>query len=67
MAELRFYALNAEKKGLVIINAGEGVKFKANTSLPDGVYTDRAHDLQFKVKKGIITGKLNSQQIYVVY
>ena len=55
------------KKGVVIINTGDAVKFKAVTSLPDGVYTDSAHGMQFKIKKGQITGKLNPHEIYVVY
>ena len=55
------------KKGLVIINTGDAVKFKAVTSLPDGVYTDRAHGMQFKIKKGVISSKLNAREIYVIY
>lgn len=55
------------KKGFVIINAGDAVKFKAVTSLPDGVYTDSAHGIQFKIKKGVISSKLNARGIYVVY
>ena len=55
------------KKGVVIINTGDDVKIKAPSSLPDGVYTDKAHGLQFKVKKGMLSAKLKAREIYVVY
>lgn len=55
------------KKGVVIINSGDDAKFKTSTSLPDGVYTDKAHGVSFKAKKGLLTGKLLANQIYVVY
>ena len=55
------------KKGVVIINTGDEVKIKAPSSLPDGIYADKAHGLQFKVKKGMLSAKLKAREIYVVY
>ena len=55
------------KKGVVIINTGDEVKIKALSSLPDGIYADKAHGLQFKVKKGMLSAKLKAREIYVVY
>ena len=55
------------KKGVVIINTGDEVKIKAPSSLPDGIYADKAYGLQFKVKKGMLSAKLKAREIYVVY
>lgn len=55
-------------KGVVLINDGrEDVKIKAETHLPDGTYKDHAHGIKFTVKNGMITGKMKSEQIAVVY
>ena len=55
-------------KGVVLINDGrEDVKINAETHLPDGTYKDHAHGIKFTVKNGMITGKMKSEQIAVVY
>ncbi len=55
-------------KGLVLINLSEREqKIKMTTTLPDGEYTDRVHEAVFKVKNGMIEGKLQPLTSYIIY
>lgn len=56
------------KKGVAIINMNrEEQKVEFNCGLPDGKYTDRAWKLKFKVKDGILIGKIPPEKIAVIY
>lgn len=55
-------------KGLVILNPTENetyVEFKCN--LLDGKYKDKAWALKFRIKNGIISGKIPAEKIAVIY
>lgn len=55
-------------KGLVILNPTENetyVEFKCN--LLDGKYKDKAWGLKFRIKNGIISGKIPAEKIAVIY
>lgn len=55
-------------KGLVIINPTgneEPIEFKCN--LKDGNYKDKAWGMKFKIKNGIISGKIPAEKIAVIY
>ena len=56
------------KKGVAIINMNreeQPIGFKCG--LPDGQYTDRAWKLKFKVKGGVLIGKIPPEKIAVIY
>jgi len=57
------------EKGVVIINDAEkgSEKIEILLALPDGVYKDKANGLKFKVKDGILTGKVPHEKIAVIY
>ena len=66
--EKKVLCIERGNKGIVVVNAGtKGFKLKIQSSLKDGIYTDKAHGSSFKVKNGILSGKLNPEQIYVIY
>ena len=55
-------------KGMVLVNAGaKAYKIKCQTALKDGAYTDKAHGFIFKVKNGVLTGKVDAEKICVIY
>ncbi len=55
-------------KGLALINISQKPqKIKIETALPDGTYTDSVHGLTFKVKKGILTGKLTPTSSALIF
>lgn len=66
--EKKVLCIERGKKGLVMINAGQkDYKIKCQSALPDGTYTDRAHNTVFKVKNGILSGKIGAEKICVIY
>ena len=56
-------------KGVAIVNfADKAAKsFKASTTLPDGVYTDKVHGTRFTVKNNEIKGSLAPLTSYLIY
>ena len=55
-------------KGLALINISQKPqKIKMETALPDGTYTDSVHGLTFKVKKGVLTGKLTPTSSALIF
>ena len=56
------------KKGVAIINMNrEEQPIGFRCGLPDGQYTDRAWKLKFKVKGGVLIGKIPPEKIAVIY
>ncbi|MDE6321708.1 MAG: alpha-amylase, partial [Muribaculaceae bacterium] len=54
-------------KGAALVNLSSTVqKAKLATTLPDGTYTDAVHATTFKVKKGILEGKLQPLTSYIL-
>ncbi len=54
--------------GEAIINiSNKPTKIKMQTTLPDGTYTDSVHNTSFKIKNGIITGKVAPLTSYIIY
>ncbi len=55
-------------KGAALVNISDKkVKLSIKTTLPDGVYTDRVHGREFKVKGGVITGTVDPLTSYLLY
>lgn len=55
------------KKGASIINIStDKVKMKVATSLPDGTYRDKVYHKKFKVKRGILSGKVEPLHSYIL-
>jgi len=60
--------VNRGNVGCAIVNiADKTSKLKMEVSLPDGTYTDAVHNTTFKVKKGVITGKVSPLTSYILY
>lgn len=58
------------EKGIVMVNANQDgyEQISVKIGLPDGVYIDHASNrLKFKVKNGILTGKVPRRSVVVVY
>lgn len=54
-------------KGAALINiTGEEQAIEAETSLADGRYKDAVSGLRFKVRKGVITGRLEAYGTYIL-
>ncbi len=54
--------------GAAIINlALAEAEISITTTLPDGVYRDKVYNTEFKVSKGIITGKVSPLTTYIIY
>ncbi len=68
-SSLSVLVIKRGEKGAVIINAAEkgAEKIAIPLALPDGTYTDAANGLKFKVKDGMLTGKVPHEKIVVVY
>ena len=61
-------AVERGEKGVAIVNLSEKAqKIKIATILPDGEYTDGVHSTMFKVKKGMIEGKVTPLTSYILY
>ena len=55
-------------KGVVIVNIKEGTEnINHKVGLADGEYIDHANGIKFKVKDGILTGKVKAKKIAVIY
>lgn len=55
-------------KGVVIVNIKEGTEnINHKVSLADGEYIDHANGIKFKVKDGILSGKIKAKKIAVIY
>lgn len=55
-------------KGASIVNiTDKEQKIAMSTDLPEGKYVDKVHNTEFKVKKGIIEGKLAPMTAYIIY
>lgn len=55
-------------KGASIVNiTDKEQKIAMSTDLPEGKYIDKVHNTEFKVKKGIIEGKLAPMTAYIIY
>ena len=55
-------------KGVVIVNLKDGVEqINHKVGLADGEYIDHANGINFKVKDGILTGKIKASKIAVIY
>lgn len=53
--------------GVALVNiVGKAQKVKIETTLPDGTYTDKVHNTTFKVKKGILEGKVAPLTSYII-
>lgn len=56
------------EKGLVIINMNPlSKKVSVPIGLPDGTYRDKANGRKYKVKDGILSGRIYSESIAVIY
>lgn len=54
-------------RGIALVNiSGKSHKFKMPTTLPDGTYTDAVHGKNFKVYKGILSGKVDFLTSYLL-
>lgn len=54
--------------GAAIINITEkGASIKVNTNLKDGNYKDKVYGTTFKVKNGVLTGKVKALTTYIIY
>lgn len=54
--------------GIALVNfSTKEQKLKMATTLPEGTYTDGVSGTEFKVKKGIITGKMAPLGTYILY
>lgn len=52
-------AVSRGDKGIALANiSGKAEKIDIATDLPDGVYTDAVHSVEYKVKNGRLTGKI---------
>lgn len=61
-------AVERGDKGVAIINMSDKPqKVKLATVLPDGEYTDGVHGTLFKVKKGMVEGKVTPLTSYILY
>lgn len=61
-------AVERGEKGVAVVNLSEKAhKIKLSTILPDGEYTDGVHSTTFKVKKGMIEGKVAPLTSYILY
>lgn len=66
--EKKILCIERGDKGIVIINSdSKPYKLKSSVELKDGAYTDKAHGLTFKVKNGVLTGKIDAEKICVIY
>ncbi len=55
-------------KGIAIANISDKAqKLKMVTALPDGVYTDKVHGLEFKVKNSELSGKIPAFSSCILY
>ena len=55
-------------KGFVVLNFTEKPqKVKMETALQDGEYTDNVFGNKFKVKNGILIGKIEPLKSYIIY
>lgn len=55
-------------KGIVIINTnGKTEKIEMEVNWPDGKYFDKANNIKFTVKNGILKGKIKKEKIAVIY
>lgn len=55
-------------RGAALVNfSGKDQKIKLATALPDGKYTDAVSGNEFKVAKGLLTGKLAPLATYILY
>lgn len=54
-------------RGIALINiSAKKAKVRMTTTLPDGKYHDKVYGKKFKVKKGILTGKLDPLHSYIL-
>ncbi len=54
--------------GAALINmSDEAQKVRIDTSLPDGIYTDSVYDKEFKVRKGMLEGRVDPKTSYILY
>lgn len=54
--------------GIAVVNFSQKAqKAKLAVSLPDGVYTDAVSGVEFKVAKGVLTGKIAPLGTYILY
>jgi len=54
-------------RGAALVNLSQkSQKIKLATPLPDGTYTDQVHNQEFKVKKGMIEGKVAPLTSYIL-
>ncbi len=54
-------------KGAAVINISDkNAKVKMATTLPDGTYTDAVHNTTFKVRKGLLEGRLAPLSSYLL-
>lgn len=60
-------AISRGEAGTVLINfSDQPQKIKMVTTLPDGTFTDEVHNLQFKVKKGLMQATLAPLSSYII-
>lgn len=60
--------IKREDKGLVILNATKkSSKISVPVKFADGEYFDKANKIKFKVKDGILSGKMPKEKIAVIY
>ena len=60
-------AVNRGNKGSALINfSNRKQKVKMATNLPDGVYTDKVHGVEFKVSSGFMSGSLAPLTSYIL-
>ena len=73
-----FFNINGEKsllfiergeKGLIIINASKTKEhvFSTEIALADGKYLDRVSGTAYEVKDGVITGKISTESVVILY
>lgn len=64
----KYVMITRGTKGAVIINSDvtKDITLKANTTLLDGTYTDTAHNSEFVVKDGVLTGVVKADEICVI-
>lgn len=64
----RVVAVARGAKGLALVNISDkDAKIKMDVMLPDGVYTDGVSGREYKVSKGILTGKLAPLTSAILY